>query len=247
MKPNGTRPANGAELSGTEQNGSAEPTVGEILAFLRGTLTADREAAGPPIKVPERAPGEAPDTFAVALAKAEAMAAAAETARDVQAKETAPQEAAAPQSTPLMPVNMPFKDSRFMRLAAVAPLPEIIAEAHPVPPPEALASLASARKGQGADAGGPHWTAAAMAQAAPQGYSANSVAAATPLAVAVQPPPVPANVPAVIDAEFNTVESAAAELLRPMLRQWLANNMPRIVEKALRIELAEVPPDKRER
>lgn len=31
----------------------------------------------------------------------------------------------------------------------------------------------------------------------------------------------------------------AAELLRPMLRQWLADNMPRIVEKALHMELAD--------
>lgn len=242
MKPNGTRPANGAEPSGKEQNGSAEPTVGEILAFLRGTLAADREAQGPPIQVPDRAAGEAPDTFAAALAKAEAMAAAAEPARDVPPQETAPRPAAEPQATPLTPVNMPFKDSRFMRLAAAAPLPEIIAEAHPVPAAEPLSSLASARAGPGTQAGGPHWTAAAMAQAAPQGFPGH----ATPLAVAVQPPPVPLNVPAVIDAEFNTVESAAAELLRPMLRQWLSNNMPRIVEKALRIELAETPPGKRE-
>lgn len=33
------------------------------------------------------------------------------------------------------------------------------------------------------------------------------------------------------------MEGAAAELLRPMLRQWLAENMPRIVEEALRSEL----------
>jgi cell pole-organizing protein PopZ len=30
-----------------------------------------------------------------------------------------------------------------------------------------------------------------------------------------------------------------ATLLRPMLRQWLDDNMPRIVEKAFREELAE--------
>ncbi len=35
------------------------------------------------------------------------------------------------------------------------------------------------------------------------------------------------------------LDDTVAELLRPMLRQWLADNMPRIVEKALRIELAE--------
>jgi cell pole-organizing protein PopZ len=33
------------------------------------------------------------------------------------------------------------------------------------------------------------------------------------------------------------LDRAAAELLRPMLRQWLAENMPRIVEEALRSEL----------
>ncbi len=33
------------------------------------------------------------------------------------------------------------------------------------------------------------------------------------------------------------LDGAAAELLRPMLRQWLAENMPRIVEAALRSEL----------
>jgi cell pole-organizing protein PopZ len=33
------------------------------------------------------------------------------------------------------------------------------------------------------------------------------------------------------------LDGAAAELLRPMLRQWLAENMPRIVEAALRSEI----------
>jgi cell pole-organizing protein PopZ len=33
------------------------------------------------------------------------------------------------------------------------------------------------------------------------------------------------------------MDRAAAELLRPMLRQWLADNMPRIVEDALRSEI----------
>jgi len=37
--------------------------------------------------------------------------------------------------------------------------------------------------------------------------------------------------------EARKLDRAAAELLRPMLRQWLADNMPRIVEEALRSEL----------
>ena len=35
----------------------------------------------------------------------------------------------------------------------------------------------------------------------------------------------------------NAVDDAAAQLLRPMLRHWLQENMPKIVEKALLSEL----------
>ncbi|MGD9785300.1 MAG: DUF2497 domain-containing protein [Hyphomicrobiaceae bacterium] len=41
--------------------------------------------------------------------------------------------------------------------------------------------------------------------------------------------------PATLDA----VRDGAAELLRPVLRRWLADNMPRIVERALHMELAD--------
>jgi cell pole-organizing protein PopZ len=45
------------------------------------------------------------------------------------------------------------------------------------------------------------------------------------------------------DAPFapgGTLDDSMAELLRPMLRQWLDDNMPRIVERALRVEMAKV-------
>lgn len=52
------------------------------------------------------------------------------------------------------------------------------------------------------------------------------------------PPPVPhtAQQPQGASAP---IEDSTADLLRPMLRQWLAENMPRMVEKALHIEVAE--------
>jgi hypothetical protein len=53
-------------------------------------------------------------------------------------------------------------------------------------------------------------------------------------AAATAPAPAPAPHEAV-----RTLEETVSELLRPMLRQWLDANMPRIVEKALRIEMAE--------
>lgn len=42
----------------------------------------------------------------------------------------------------------------------------------------------------------------------------------------------------------NSVDDAAAQLLRPMLRQWLQENMPKIVEKALLSEVQEDYPPK---
>jgi cell pole-organizing protein PopZ len=56
------------------------------------------------------------------------------------------------------------------------------------------------------------------------------------------PPPVPASMPqeaATTTATPAPIEDSTADLLRPMLRQWLAENMPRMVEKALHIEVAE--------
>lgn len=39
--------------------------------------------------------------------------------------------------------------------------------------------------------------------------------------------------------KVRTLEDTVAELLRPLLREWLENNMPRIVESALRLEVAD--------
>jgi cell pole-organizing protein PopZ len=35
-----------------------------------------------------------------------------------------------------------------------------------------------------------------------------------------------------------SLEDAVADMLRPMLQQWVADNMPRIIERALRNEVA---------
>ncbi|MGH1418381.1 MAG: DUF2497 domain-containing protein [Hyphomicrobiaceae bacterium] len=70
----------------------------------------------------------------------------------------------------------------------------------------------------------------------PSAASAASGAQAMELAAAAaKDPEVTASIS---PAGVQTLEDTVAELLRPMLREWLSNNMPRIVEKALRIELA---------
>lgn len=63
---------------------------------------------------------------------------------------------------------------------------------------------------------------------------------------APQPAPVAAQPPALPDVSHaqhatEAVDDAAAQLLRPMLRQWLQDNMPKIVEKALLSEVQGSP------
>ncbi|HPG89544.1 MAG TPA: DUF2497 domain-containing protein [Hyphomicrobium sp.] len=45
--------------------------------------------------------------------------------------------------------------------------------------------------------------------------------------------------PSIPEGDVRSMEDTVAELLRPMLKAWLAENMPRIVERALRRELSE--------
>ena len=82
--------------------------------------------------------------------------------------------------------------------------------------------------------------------AAPHSYAVPEPMVASPLHVApviAPPPPLPGDANRVASGAGANgeagIEDATADLLRPMLRQWLSDNMPRMVEKALHIELAE--------
>lgn len=57
-------------------------------------------------------------------------------------------------------------------------------------------------------------------------------ATALPTAAPADPAAAPMELPATV------LQDGAAELLRPLLKQWLTENMPRIVEKALHMEFA---------
>ncbi len=61
----------------------------------------------------------------------------------------------------------------------------------------------------------------------------HAVSSTVPDHAAVTPPPLDHH------AQANGIEDQTADLLRPMLRQWLADNMPKMVEKALHIEVSE--------
>ena len=60
--------------------------------------------------------------------------------------------------------------------------------------------------------------------------------------VAAQPPALPEKSQA--NHAADAVDDAAAQLLRPMLRVWLHENMPKIVEKALLSEIQGEPSPK---
>jgi hypothetical protein len=59
---------------------------------------------------------------------------------------------------------------------------------------------------------------------------------APPQQLVPQPPPLRQQQQPPASEAGGTMEDAAAQLLRPILKQWLTENMPKIVEKALRSE-----------
>jgi len=166
---------------------------------------------------------------------------------------------------------VPFRDQRMSRMSGIArPAPEHHAEhdAHnghsvdfgKIVPHDAHDAASEAAHGLYNGSATSHAsdgdTAAASASAlgalamglAESGL--NGATHAAPAPRAHETPDLPPAIPqaaAASPAEANpAVKDAAAELLRPMLRQWLADNMPRIVEQALHIEVAESlkPPKK---
>jgi cell pole-organizing protein PopZ len=144
-------------------------------------------------------------------------------------------------------VMAPFKDTHFMRMAPGQASTSAPASApSPSSPPAAAAPYpvaAPQEEAKSTDFGTiipgqfdrpsltmPH----APQQAAPIAMPPPPLPTAEPVQHAFVPTP-----PVAGAGESGGIEDATADLLRPMLRQWLADNMPRMVEKALHIEIAE--------
>ena len=123
-----------------------------------------------------------------------------------------------------------------------ADMPKPIGPAEAISAPLASASTTSASPvTANAAATSVSQTAAAATATATAGPVAKPSVA--PVAAAPSPAPVAASPASLVAAPATaeptrTMEDTVAELLRPMLRQWLDTNMPRVVEKALRVELA---------
>jgi hypothetical protein len=167
-------------------------------------------------------------------------------------------EGAAPAAAPQVPRQMAaFKDTRFRGMGLAPAVADTVAPF--VSPFEATATAAIVAAVDLAAHPAPMAFADPsmapmlvvddlVAVEAPAGLTAAIVASYPSLAVEAAAVdtvvPVPPPVPAMSTAQPETVsaapiEDSTADLLRPMLRQWLADNMPRMVEKALHIEVAE--------
>ncbi len=176
------------------------------------------------------------------------------------------------QASPEVPRQMAaFKDTRFRGMgSAPQPVDPLPVWGAPVEPATDFAVAVENPQAQAGDVTAAHASAASIEPspieaAEPHGMNGHALTAAYPVvfesdaamdapqpaAVAqaqpVPPPPLPAN-PAAQSAAGSAapIEDATADLLRPMLRQWLADNMPRMVEKALHIEVAEFGEDGQE-
>jgi cell pole-organizing protein PopZ len=166
-------------------------------------------------------------------------------------------------------VMTPFKDTHFTRMSGPAPAasPSPVAPAPvaatpapaPAPAPAITSAPAPVATAQPYAGPSPDFTAIIPGQFdrvslvnGQHPYAAGQPSPVPPrpyvAPVAMPPPPLPISEPiqnALVPSpsgggeEPGTIEDTTADLLRPMLRQWLADNMPRMVEKALHIEIAE--------
>jgi cell pole-organizing protein PopZ len=145
-----------------------------------------------------------------------------------------------------------FKDTHFMRMTGPAGA-EASAPAVVEPVPVAPAPVAPVVEA----ATGPDFSAIIPGQMDRAGLLNGSHSAQPPFVInepvapsviGMPPPPLPpveathnalTVIPNAAGEQTGTIEDTTADLLRPMLRAWLADNMPRMVEKALHIEIAE--------
>jgi cell pole-organizing protein PopZ len=203
-----------------------EPSMEEILASIR-RIIAD-EDGGKPAKRPEPAPIKSPPPVTARPAPPQAPPAASNAQSDIDAK------LAEPEPEPAAPAPPP-------KLAAAPPRP-------PAPPPSVL-----------------DLTEANVAPPPPAFHTIDGESdvvfaerAAVPIARAPEEPRtfdqglISTDTAAAVDSAFNalahtilgqnarTLEDLVKDMLRPMLKSWLDDNLPGLVERIVRMEIERV-------
>ena len=212
-------------------------TAGESdIAALRtdeatdhGVVIAGRPNAAEPISGDGLPSNIGPETLP-SEPEVEAAAAPA-TGRSAQEGSVAP--VGAMFGTPSEPTSRPESEAAPAQVAASCPSRPDVGE----PPACAAVAAASVPVSTAAPAVDNGDTATTIAASTALNALAQGLAASTAVPALEESVAAPVNQP--VTPAVRTLEDTVADLLRPMLRQWLDANMPRIVEKALRVELAE--------
>lgn len=203
-----------------------EPTMEEILASIRRIISEDDAPAEAPAAaaVPEPAPAPAPEPTpepAPAPIVAEEVAPEPEPVEDDVLELTDTYEAPAAESIGDLDVSPaepePFPASPVSE-SVFAPIAEIHTPEHPSVPTTNYDSLVG------------------------DSAAASAASAFAGLAASFQKPE-PAPAPRGVDLNFasgSTVEAMVAEMLRPMLKDWLDANLPGIVEEQVRKEVERI-------
>lgn len=155
---------------------------------------------------------------------------------------------------PIGEVSKPFPSRAFEAKPSPIPAPMAsVTDAVFEPAPFASSHPIGRSEPRFAAGPAPSTVAAQALDALAQGLAASAAASAVSAATAqpavaltplIDPEPVgrdaPASAPspAAAPQTVRTLEDAVADMLRPMLQQWVADNMPRIIERALRVEVA---------
>ena len=251
-RPLGSPPAGSLakDASGIKLDAPARPSFESVAKPVSGR--ASELDIAPPRFGPlfrDAPAGDLPTSLRARATDGTGAAAAAKTATTAMAdavartKDAATAEAKEP-SLAKVRVAAPTVDFKTQD-ASIAPVVKpadapLVVEASTSPPIEAVTTLAAPAPSHAA----PKPDAAAISMKVETGPPAAASDAAAPLEKAGAPlatPPValvPSPSNAVAAATTRSLEDAVSDLLRPMLRSWLDDNMPRIVEKIAREELA---------
>lgn len=202
-----------------------EPTMEEILASIRRIISEDdapAETAAAPAAAPEPAPAPAPEPEPAPVVEAAAPApepepeAVEDDVLELTETYEAPTESIGDLDvSPAEPEPFP---AEAVSESVFAPPPEVHTPEHPSVPTTSYDSLVG------------------------ESAAASAASAFAGLAASFQKPaaPAPAGGPDLNFISGNSVEAMVADMLRPLLKEWLDANLPGIVEAQVRKEVERI-------
>lgn len=198
---------------------ASEPSMEEILASIRRIISDDDAKPAEAEAAPADAAAEAPAAAPAQAPEPEPSAAIDEDVLDLGAEAALiaapPPETPAPQPAPAPAAPAAEEpDIAFVEEAPAAPVPA----PEPAPPPPAAVFIPAATSAQAVDMASLLSDQASSAVTNAFGHLANTV----------------------LSNNARTLEDLVKEMLKPMLKAWLDDNLPTMVERLVRAEIERV-------